>query len=217
MRKKLAACILLIASPSFGWDVGFDFRSTQAFVTDPAFAVFAAMGVTTSPTTATIGGQSVTYGWEALGSGSLTRDRTTGFDPRLAGINCQQNNGNTSVFRVDLPGTGDYNIGLALGDTGGYSQPSTVGVSSGGINVFSLFAVNGLTRAIDVADATGSVRLATDWPVSNLPVRITFPSTVFRIAIGGPPGAAYSCLAHLRITKATVRPPGAGGWAFFVL
>lgn len=217
MRKKLTAGMLLVLSPCFGWDVGFDFRATPSFVTDPSYALFAALGATAYPTTATVNGQTVTYGWESVSASSLTRDRTTSVDPRLAGINCQYNDGHTSVFRVDLPSVGDYNIGLAVGDSANNSQRTYLTVSSGSSPVLSLVSYTGINPALDVADATGTVMSPSVWTGTNSAVRKTFGSRTLRMTLGGTADSVFSCVAHLRITTANAIAPRVGGWSFFVL
>src|SRR3990167_6684343 len=88
------------------WDKGFDFRNTSAYVTDPADHTYV-LHTETYPTTR----NGVTFGWSA---GTIdSRDRDSGIDARLAGINF---GAATGTFRVDLPATGDYDVRIASGD-----------------------------------------------------------------------------------------------------
>ncbi len=215
--KKALAWLLLGSLPSFGWDVGFDFRATQSFVTDPAYAIFAAMGVTTYPTTATINGQAVTFGWESTGQSIGIRDRNASIDPRLAGMNCQQNDGNTSVFRIDLPSTGTYSIGLAAGDSAGFTQNNYISIASATSTVLSVQAITGATSTPNVADAAGTLWGLPAWPGSNVMVQKTFGTTILRMTLGGTVGATFSCVAHLRVTSVQASAPGVAGWSFFIL
>ena len=210
MKKRALACLLLGCLPSFGLDVGFDFRATQSFVTDPAYAVFASS--TNYPTTLSVNGQLITFGWESQSSGFLTRDRSASGDPRLAGINCQLNDGTTSVFRVDLPSTGTYSIGLAAGDGYGFGQSNHLAISSANS---SLFSVNAATGA-NFADAAGTIWGVSAWPGSNVAVQRAFGSTILRLTVGGIMDSSYSCVAHLRVTSVQAAAPSGRGWSFLI-
>ena len=192
MIRKVIAGLLFTVTPSFGWDVGFNFRATSGFVTDPSYAVFASFATTNYPTTATIGGVPVTFGWETVGI-TQVRDRSMALDPRLAGMNCQLNNGGFSVFRVDLPSNGVYNIGLAAGDPAGYTDSNNIGIDSGNDNLFSVQAITGATSNTDIADATGTLLSIGSWATSNRLVTRTFATSILRLKLGGSVDNSYSC------------------------
>src|ERR1035438_153054 len=67
------------------YDVGIDFRNTQNYVTDPAYAVFdnCVNDGTTQQTSTNSNGQSVTWQWSQNCNGAA--DSNNGVDPRLAG------------------------------------------------------------------------------------------------------------------------------------
>jgi hypothetical protein len=208
--KKTLACLLLACLQSFGLDVGFDFRATQSFVTDPAYATFASSA--NYPTTLSINGQLITFGWESQSAGYLTRDRSTSADPRLAGISCQLNDGTTSVFRVDLPATGTYSIGLSAGDGFGFGQSNHMAIGSANSNLFSVYAVT----SSNFADATGTIWGVSAWSGSNVAVQKTFGSTILRLTLGGTADISYSCVTHLRVTSVQGAVSSGAGWSFFV-
>jgi hypothetical protein len=213
VKKRALACLLLGCLPSFGLDVGFDFRATQSFVTDPAYAVFSSN--TNYPTTLSVNSQLITFGWESQSAGFLTRDRGASGDPRLAGVSCQLNDGTTSVFRVDLPSSGTYSIGLAAGDGFGFDESNHLTVGSGGA---SLFSVNLFSPANRFADSTGSLWSVSAWPGSNMAVQKAFGSTILRLTLGGTVDSAFSCLAHLRVTSVhPAAPIMTSAWQFFIL
>lgn len=201
--RSVVACFLLSAlTARAAWDVGFDFRVTQSYVTDPSYATWVNMTSTPYPTTRTVNGVSVTFGWESIVSPIYSSDNRSDVDPRLAGVNCQINIGVQSVFRVDLPATGEYDVALAVGDVR-YGQKSTVVVKSGNT---SLFTIAGETPYSWFFDATGTLLPLTGWSSSNALSRKTFPVSTLRLALGSAEGYG-SCVAHLRITQV---PPAIG-------
>jgi hypothetical protein len=214
VMKRALACLLLGCLPSWSLDVGFDFRATQSFVTDPAYAAFAATA--SYPTALAINGQQITFGWELRGSTYLTSNHNAAIDPRLAGMSCQANDGNTSVFRVDLPSTGAYSIGLAAGDSSGNTQINYIEISSAATGVLSVHAVTGATSSPDMADASGLRWGLAAWPGSNVAVQKTFASTILRLTLGGTVDGAYTCVAHMRVTSVQAAAPVTSAWQFLI-
>jgi hypothetical protein len=111
------------------WSGGFDFRATVGYVTDPPNTTYV-LGTTTTPypTTRTINGQSVDFGWNnSWGSCAGTTvggDIENLFDPRLAGDN-YISSGVCGSFLVHLPnGSGVYKLRLAQGFQTSSSQHS---------------------------------------------------------------------------------------------
>ena len=100
--------VTLTVTAVSGWQQGFDFRNTAAYVTDPPGDTYV-LATTAYPTK----GNGVTYGWVKTLL-VQARDRNNKLDPRLAGINFA-NNGSPATFNVDLPSPGTYNLSLALG------------------------------------------------------------------------------------------------------
>ena len=93
------------------WGIGFDFRYTSTFATDPPGDTYV-LATTTYPTTF----NGITFGWTTPNL-VQARDRSTQVDPRLAGINYAMN-GTPATFWVDLPAPGGYSLSLAMGDAG---------------------------------------------------------------------------------------------------
>lgn len=173
-------------------DVGFNFRSTLAFVTDGANEYFVP-GSTGSLYPVTIGG--LQCGW-TTDIGASVRNRASGIDRRLSGIHFNNVVGKT--FRVDLPATGDYDIYLAAGDT-------TVGNSYNwdlcdNATVFKSLSGN-LSAVNRWVDANGTELTTSTWPTSNVPVRWTFTSTIFKLVINAVSGSGNNVIAHLRIVQ----------------
>src|SRR5271166_1324366 len=89
---KMAITItLLLATASLTvtaqqYDVGIDFRGTQNYVTDPAYAVFdnCVNDGITPQTRTNSNGQSVTWQWSQKCNAAA--DQSTSIDPRLAGV-----------------------------------------------------------------------------------------------------------------------------------
>ncbi len=202
LRAGIAA--LLFAVPALGWDIGFDFRASTAFVSDPS-SVTPVLGTTTYPTTRTVNGVTVVFGWESTSPAGSTRDRGNYTDPRLAGINCGGNNSGAAIFRVDLPTTGWYSVSLAIGDLS-YDQYYHIGLMDSGSLLLSL---NGQVTAGTFIDATGAPLFWQAWPSANMTILRTFSTTQFRIQLGGKPdlSGTESCLAHLRLSSAITPPP----------
>ncbi len=191
------------SAPATSFDVGFDFRNTLAFVTDPSCCAFEAnIGQTADyPTTGTVNGYSVTYGWEFCYY-NQARDRSATVDPRIAGV-VYIPNGNPSIygtFRVDLPATGIYNIGVAGGDMQ-YSDVTYFTAEDGTTPFITIGPLN--TGAGQAYDAAGNIWSASAWPASNVMVSHTFTTTIFRVIVAGTSNGSGtgSALSNVRITK----------------
>ena len=139
----------------------------------------------------------ISHGWES-GPGQ-TRDRSTSVDARLAGQNAAFD-GNTNVFRVDLPSSGAYNIRLALGDAV-FNTQVEVALLDDASTLWSLsqFVVGG-----SFADAAGDVYSAANWPAGNTAAQHTFSSSILRLSFAASGGD--SKIAHLFVEEA-----GGGG------
>jgi hypothetical protein len=182
------------------FDVGFDFRSTQLFVTDPSSSTYEISDVADYPVTRTVNGSSVTFGWETLSPSGSSRNRGSSVDARIAGIQQVINDGTaTGTFRVDLPATGDYTVGLAMGDgVGGNAQTEYLVVkdTSSALITFSGVAIG----SSQFLDAAGNLWSPAAWPGSNVSVQKTFTTTILRVTIGGTASTNSSTIAHLRVT-----------------
>ena len=99
--------------------VGFNIRSTLAFVTDTAPDTFANATTDAYPVSYPNG---VNAGWEQATGTNQARDRSTA-NPRLAGFGSNNTTIDTT-FRIDLPSSGSYNVQCAAGDAS-YSATET--------------------------------------------------------------------------------------------
>lgn len=184
------------------YDFGFDFRATQAYVTDPSYATYELCagggGGTSYPTTRSVNGVSITFGWEQA---VQTRNRSSGIDPRLAGINFQGNSGSTYNFRVDLPASGLWSIGLGCGDAAaGNAQKNYIIIKDTTTQVLDC-SVN--TSSTQVGDAAKNLWSTAAWPGSNVLVPVTFSTTILRVQICGTVATDSSCLMTLRLIQSS--------------
>ena len=181
-------------------DFGFDFRATQAYVTDPSYATYEIGTGVNYPTTRTVNGVSLTFGWETVQlSFPGTRDRNSALDPRIAGISFNANNLLTVTYRVDLPATGVWSIGMSTGDGAGpNAQNNHIVINDTNTQVLDC-SVN--TTATQVGDAAKNVWTTAQWPGSNVMVNTTFSTTILRVVLGGTNDSNNSCIGHLRLTQ----------------
>ena len=185
------------------YDVGIDFRSTQSYVADPAYAVLdnCLDDGKTQQTRTNANGQSVTWQWSQSCNGAL--DQSSSVDPRLAGSVSVFTSFGEQTLTMTLPHPGTYNIGFATGMTAGNQcgagrcpnfifRDSTSGTQ--------LFTVNpndpGFGHFIDAANKNWTVA---QWPSSNQEQPVTLTGTTLTVSM--PPGNAPS-IAHIRITYA---------------
>jgi hypothetical protein len=183
--------------------VGFDFRDSLTFVTDPTDFLFCGQNANSQ---SQVRDYAITppYGWTTLGAEN-TRDRNnaTG-SAKTAGCHFVFNNGDgIRVLRIDLPHTGTYEIRLAAGDPGG---PTT--------NYFRLLdnvtAFKTVTAAAANAsdkyiDANGGLHTSTaNWVANNVAVSHAFSSTILNFEFGDVTnggGVTASAIATLEVTE----------------
>jgi len=176
---------------------GFNFRGTVGYVADVGQEFFwrggtQDTGAWTYPSTYS----GVTAGWVGgLGSGidvDNTRDR------RLAG-RVQRSNAaaGEADFRIDLPATGDYEIGLA------FSSSITVTRVEVRDNASSLFTRSPSVSSGNVGDAAGTVFSFANWPSSQVLVPITMTSTQLIVRVGGGGGSHSTNLHHVFVRQAS--------------
>src|SRR5208337_838479 len=192
------------AQQSAAYDVGIDFRSTQNYVTDPAYAVFdnCLNDGTNQQTQTNSNGQSVTWQWSQKCNGTL--DESNSVDPRLAGIaNLFSASFSGETLTITLPQPGTYNIGFATGNAAGNQCsggrcPNFI--FRDGASGTQLFTVNpnnpGAGHFIDAANNNWT---AAQWPSSNQEQPVTLTGTTLTVSIAS--GNAPS-IAHIRITYA---------------
>lgn len=190
------------------FDMGFDFRNTSAFVTDPSYGV--PVLAETFPHTYTAGnGNSINAGWDVATSPA---DRSSTNDPRIAGINFAGTN-LVRTFTIDLgsgsaPGSGTYTIDMAVGDAAS-AQDDEATVFD---NVTALITLpRTLVNIGHFIDATlTDVTASSSW--TGTTVSKTFASTTAKITLnpsGGSGGNTLTTLAHFRLTlqSAAAAPP----------
>jgi hypothetical protein len=187
-------------------DFGFNFRNTSGYVTDPSYATYV-LPNTNYPTTRSVNGVSLTFGWESS-AGILTgRDRSTSVDARLAGIFFTPNNGTGfATFRLDLPSTGIWTFALAQGDgAGGNSQNNFLQVK----NTSSLLATyNTNTTATKWSDTASNTWTSAQWPGSNVTANLTFTTTICRVTLTAQSSSNSNTIAHFRVTQVIPKAPG---------
>lgn len=190
------------------FSVGFDFRNTLGCVADPSYAsAILDQNTVTYPTTSTINGSSVTYGYENISGGyNITRDRDCMNDPRTAGSTLLANNQSPQItFRVDLPAAGVYKVWSAFTDQGN-NQIIYALLIDNATTKHSIVAQT--TTSTSVLDFSGAVwATSPDWVAASTEggtfVSDTYASTILRITIGDPAGmdSLFSTLAYFRITR----------------
>src|SRR5271169_5849562 len=167
----------LSAAAAGGWQQGFDFRNTAAFVTDPPGDTYV-LPTMKYPTTA----NGVTFGWvkTSLVQG---RDRNPKLDPRLAGINLITN-GSPATFYVDLPSPGTYNLSLAMGDAGYEECWKQCQIQFLDGNTLLATLTEGVTYLRYFYDAVGNNWSAAAWPGSNVSQQVTLTGTRLTMVVG---------------------------------
>ncbi len=191
------ACFAQWASPG----IGFNFRGTSNYVTDGA-STTSVLG-DFYPTTTTIGGIPVTYGWNTGGAvlgctgGIAGINRNASVDPRLAGVN-YVGPSSCAVFRVDLPTTGVYKVQLGFGDDlNAFSN--FVGTIYDNASILSVITAGASLSAAQFIDATGVTRTsASDWVTNQATSTLTFTTSTFYFKMGG---TDYNTLATLHIQR----------------
>jgi len=153
------------------WDKGFNFRQTSGFVTDPADHTYVLYG-DAYPVTR----NGVTFGFTGAQAFGGDRDRNAGIDPRIAGLCLDIFE--ELVFRVDLPGPGNYQITFAGGDA---SNPGRfIGDFKDGAT--TLFSLN-LNTEDNFIDANGTFLSTTDWPTLNTPRLISMEGSTLTVVL----------------------------------
>ena len=184
------------------YDVGIDFRGTQNYVTDPAYAVFdnCLNDGTNQQTRTNANGYSIGWQWSQKCNAASNESSTV--DPRLAGIANVYTASGGETLTITVPQAGTYNIGFATGNAvasqcGAGLCPNFI--FRDGASGIQLFTVNpnnpGLVHFIDAANNNWT---AAQWPASNQAKQVTLTGTTLTVsmAAGNPPS-----IAHIRITS----------------
>src|SRR5271157_455886 len=206
--QQNATVTLTVTAQQYNYDVGMDFRSTQNYATDPAYAVFDnCLNDGTTPQTQTnSNGYSVTWQWSQ--NCNAATDESNSVDPRLAGIaNLFSASFSGETLTITLPQPGTYNIGFATGNAAGNQCsggrcPNFI--FRDGASGTQLFTVNpnnpGAGHFIDAANNNWT---AAQWPSSNQEQPVTLTGTTLTVSIAS--GNAPS-IAHIRITYVQPQP-----------
>lgn len=193
---RLVLAVLL----AMAFDMGFDYRATAGFVTDPSYAV-PVLAEVYPHTYTNVDGKSINAGWATAPN---PVDSSAGNDPRIAGVNYDfvQNDFQVDLSSGSAPGAGDYTLDCAVGfqsDT--FTQrfqirdTSTVLIDSGDV----------ITASGHYIDATLSdVAATTTWTGATTVKTFATTLVVFRIRITG----VITTLAHFRLTLQTPTPSG---------
>jgi hypothetical protein len=184
------------------FDMGFDFRGTAGFVTDPSYAV--PVLAEAFPHTYTNGnGQSITAGVGPVSDGN--NDIASGNDPRIAGYRYRQNNGIPTVWQIDLnsgsaPGAGTYTLDVAMGSPNQtFSMTSIIKDTASPVLDLTNGGSGYLVAEGHFTDATGAdVAATTSW--TGTTVEKVFATTTLNIEIGPIALTGFTCLAHFRLT-----------------
>ena len=185
------------------YDVGIDFRGTQNYVTDPAYAVFDnCLNDGTNPQTGTnANGQSVTWQWSE--NCNAATNESAGVDPRLAGIANTYTASGGETLTITVPQAGTYSIGFATGNATGTQcggGKCSNFIFKDGASGTQLFTVNpnnpGVGHFIDAANNNWT---AAQWPASNQEQKVKLTGTTLTVSMAS--GNAPS-IAHIRITYA---------------
>lgn len=186
------------------FDMGFDFRGTAPFVTDPTYGV-PVLGEAYPHTYTASNGNSINAGFDSTAH-TTPANRTGTNDPRIAGAVFVGNfiSFNTN-FQVDLssgsaPGAGTYTVDLAFGDSGAartheFKLLDTSTVLIDGTNGGSGIA----TLTGHFVDATLSdVAATTTW--TGATVSKTFATTLAKLGVAYTDLGDNSTYAHFRMT-----------------
>lgn len=175
-------------------NIGFNFRATSGFVTDPANTTYV-LPTDTYPTTRA----GVTFGWDTSLSGD---DLNAGIDARLAGAHYIGSN-QLRDFRVDLDAANTKDIYMAIGYAGFSLTDQQVkiidGAGGGGVTLFTV--TDASIGANHWTDATGTERTSSsDWASNNTSQSAAFSTTVCILRLGDALVSNNHVITHLRIS-----------------
>jgi hypothetical protein len=191
-------------SGTSNWSVGFDFRSTSGYVIDGSCCVFVNAAVS-YPTTTSINGNSITYGWETTPTGCSSNTSTL-YDFRIAGQCAVANTAGGYTFRVNLPTSTatNYAISLGIGDANN-GRISYVVIEDTTTPVLTLSAISTAGSAADIADAAG-VHSAFNtcckyWVADQTEVTASFSSGIARLVLGNSGSGNASSLVFFGLRR----------------
>ena len=182
------------------WGIGFDFRNTSTFVTDPPGDTYVLSG-TAYPTTF----NGITFGWTNVNL-VQARDRSTSVDPRLAGINFV-NNGSPATFYVDLPASGTYNLSLAMGDAGYWACTVECQIQFLDGSTVLATVTGGYEGVGYFYDAVAYNWSAPAWPMNNVSLPVAVAGSRLTVVVGTNQSTGDTTpIAFLGVTEVTLAP-----------
>jgi uncharacterized membrane protein len=198
IQQNTTVTLTVVASSP--WAIGFDFRGSSSFVTDPPGDTYV-LANTAYPTTF----NGVNFGWTNVKLLS-SRNRSTSVDPRLAGMNAATN-GSPATFYVDLPASGTYYLSLALGDEGYQSCWTQCQIQFLDGNTVLATLTDGPEGAGYFYDAQGNEWSAAAWPNQNLTLEVAIAGTRLTTIVGSSKASGdYTAIAFLGLTEVTLAP-----------
>lgn len=179
------------------YNLGFNFRATQGYVTDPANTV--GFFGNAYPTSKTFGALNVNAGWD----GTIpVADRSTSIDPRLAGGNTVAQSGAARKFRVDLPVSGVWTVRLAMGNPSFTRAAFFDILDSDGTTVLYSRSETPVS-APQYMDASKVIRAnAALWASSNASTDITFSGTTAYVRLNSSASLGNE-ICHIAFAKNT--------------
>lgn len=194
-----------IIQPQRKWRVGFNFRNTLAFVTDPLpDTVFWANEL--YPTVKlTAEGFAVSAGWISATNGPLSDvNGSASGDPRIAGeVDDGQNGTGNSVFKIDLPRPGWYMNNVGYGSSLPASFASCSNAVYDGTQAFAQLQWQVFQQAIssgNILDAMGTSMTLANWPTQNVGRKIHFSSKLCIVKVGNASDSGHSPIAHFHLS-----------------
>ncbi len=192
--------VTLTVFSSSAWAIGFDFRASSNYVTDPPGDTYV-LPSTAYPNMF----NGVNFGWTNVNL-LQGRDRNNEIDPRLAGMNFA-NNGSPATFYVDLPASGTYMVNLAMGDAGYPACSVQCGIQ----------LLDGSTVVATVAggpegegyfyDAQGNNWSAANWPAKNVSLEVAISGSRLTMVLGtNQPTGDYTPIAFLGLVEVSSAP-----------
>src|SRR5271165_2497256 len=194
------ATVTLTVLSSSAWAIGFDFRASSNYVTDPMGDTYV-LPTTAYPTPF----DGVNFGWTNV-SLVQARNRSTQVDPRLAGTN-SATSGSPATFYVDLPASGTYNLALAMGDEGYYacSVQCQIQFLDGSTVLGTL--MRGSENPGYFYDAQLNNWSAAKWPSKNVDLQVAIAGTRLTMIVGPSHYTGdYTPIAFLGVTEVTFAP-----------
>lgn len=213
----MARRLLLLAVLLMAFDMGFNFRGSAGYVTDPSYCA-PALGEAYPHTYTNADGKSINAGWD--GGALSTADRRSTADPRVGGIN--YNTSGLASFRVDLssgsaPGAGTYLVDFAFGDWGFGHAFSVMRVKDDTTIVIGNFTGTNTSQSYfnPTGAQSGGLVDTDDWDDFTTPQSVAFASTTARCEMQTSGDAAT--LAHFRLTLQEAVGGGGVGDPFFAM